>query len=172
MKFAEGKDGGKIGIGTTSPDSMITIACKCGGVFKMDGGGEWEVDLRGDWAFKHSCGHEIVLPRDIIQQVTGGTAVLRGSRGDSVVCAAIKMPDGYIIRGHRHSDAHRVASGVPRYSAMNNKALIQEGFMTGDNRFVDRKEAYKIFVAAGEISVDEAMHPMAKRDELFSEDLY
>jgi len=56
---------GNIGIRIAAPSAFITIQCPCGGVFSLDGSGEWEIDLRGDWAFTHKCGHEVVLPRDI-----------------------------------------------------------------------------------------------------------
>ena len=59
---------GNIGIGTKTPSALITIHCPCGGEFLLDGGGEWEIDLRGDWAFTHKCGHEVVLPRDVLSE--------------------------------------------------------------------------------------------------------
>lgn len=81
------------------------------------------------------------------------------------ICAAVKMGD-LIIRGHRHDDCIRnlVNRGLdPR--------PIEQGFITSRNRFVDRKEAMKLQLAAGAKSAyshDGELHGTI----LFSEDLY
>lgn len=58
-----------------------------------------------------------------------------------VICAAIQMPDGYVIRGHRHNDCLNTASGMPRY--LTGVGAVQ-GFVTSRNRFVGRQEASQI----------------------------
>lgn len=87
-----------------------------------------------------------------------------------VICAAIKMSDGYIIRGHRHSDAIRTASQIPRYKDEHPWGENQ-GFVTSTNRYVNRLEGAKIQKAAGIKSKmpdgQEYLH-----GELYSEDLY
>jgi len=72
-----------------------------------------------------------------------------------ILCSAIIMPDGYIVRGHRHNDCIRTASGIEKYKG--EKDMIQ-GFLTSRGRFVVREEAYKIH--------------FGKEGKLFSEDLY
>lgn len=84
-----------------------------------------------------------------------------------VICSAIRMPDGYVVRGHRHNDAVRVAKGMPRYK---DSTVQDQGFVTSRNRFVDRIEGCAIQKAAG----IESVHPAEKylHGELYSEDLY
>lgn len=92
-----------------------------------------------------------------------------------VICAAVKAPDGYIIRGHRHSDCVRTMAGIPRYQGSGAHASDDEGFITSTGRYVGRKEGYQIQVAAGIPSFLEG-GPHADgaylHEELYSEDLY
>lgn len=85
------------------------------------------------------------------------------------ICAAIKMPDGYIVRGHRHSDCYKTILGIKRYTDVYCEDMIG-GFMTTKNRFVDRKEGLKLQLAAGIKTVDR--EGKYRFDELYSEDLY
>lgn len=81
------------------------------------------------------------------------------------ICAAIKM-GGLIIRGHRHDDCLRNIKA----RRLDSEPIVQ-GFMTSQNRFVDREEAMQLQRAAGEKSAyspDGELHG----DILFSEDLY
>lgn len=83
------------------------------------------------------------------------------------ICAAIKMPDGYIIRGHRHNHCFQVLSSS-KYS----EAILppeNQGFITSHNRFVDRKEGYRLQIEAGIKSICRDGY---RGKELFSEDLY
>ncbi len=84
------------------------------------------------------------------------------------ICAAVKMPDGFIVRGHRHADCYHNLSGRPKYK----KAIFhntEEGFITSKNRFVSREEGRKLQDAAGIKSADPEGY---RGDTLFSEDLY
>lgn len=86
-----------------------------------------------------------------------------------VICSAIYLIEGLIIRGHRHSDCYRnleIRSG--RRISNHGKEII-EGFITSKNRFVDRKEARLIQEEAGIKSVSKDGY---HGDILFSEDLY
>lgn len=87
-----------------------------------------------------------------------------------IICAAIRMPDGYIVRGHRHADAIRTASGIPRYHRERAWGPNQ-GFVTSRNRYVDRVEACQIQKAAGIKSVLAGAEGYL-HGELYSEDLY
>lgn len=84
-----------------------------------------------------------------------------------IICSAMKMADGYIIRGHRHHNCFQTAQSIPRY-ADNFDDKVQ-GFITSLNRFVGREEAYKLFVEAGQVSASPDGH---HGEQLFSEDLY
>lgn len=90
-----------------------------------------------------------------------------------VICAAIRMPDGYVVRGHRHHDCIRTAREIPRYEDepwhVNGD---DQGFVTSKNRYVTRKEGYKIQISAGIESADYYKSGGYRGDELFSEDLY
>jgi len=95
--------------------------------------------------------------------------VLEGVEKETIICSAVEMGNGEIIRGHRHHNCINTARDIPRLKGI---GVFNQGFITSQNRFVGRAEAYKIFVESGAISVDEAVHPMKNRDELYSEDLY
>jgi len=74
-----------------------------------------------------------------------------------IICAAILMPDGYIIRGHRHNDCIHTAAGIARYLGVR---PVEQGFLTSRNRFVGREEAYVIH------------RPTEGCSDLYSEDVY
>lgn len=86
------------------------------------------------------------------------------------ICAAIRMPDGYIVRGHRHAFCIHVACEMPRY-AENWECPYKEdqGFITSRNRYVTREEGLRLQKAAGIPSADPTGY---RARELFSEDLY
>ena len=91
------------------------------------------------------------------------------TKAETIICSAIKTDDGEIVRGHRHCHCFATANDIPR---LRGRKDWEQGFMTSKNRFVGRKEAYDLFVQSGAVSVDEAVHPMKDRNELYSEDLY
>ena len=85
------------------------------------------------------------------------------------ICAAVRMPEGEIIRGRRHDNCIRLAVGLG-YNRLE-IANMTQGFLTNTNRFVDRKEGMQIQKASGfpsKYTPDGKYHA----DELFSEDLY
>lgn len=85
-----------------------------------------------------------------------------------IICAAVKMPDGFVVRGHRHADCYHNLYGRPKYKeAVFGKT--EEGFITSKNRFVGREEGRKIQDAAGIPSADRDGY---RHNTLFSEDLY
>lgn len=86
------------------------------------------------------------------------------------VCAAIKLADGRIVRGHRHDDCigtvikwRRAGQKIP------DSDMEEQGFMTTRNRFVGRYEAMKLQRKAG---IPSALYGDLRGDMLFSEDLY
>ncbi len=82
-----------------------------------------------------------------------------------IICAAIRMSDGYIVRGHRHNNCIRTASEIPKYQGEKWHGDDQ-GFITSTGRYVGRKEAYEIASAAKQLKYDNISK------ELYSEDLY
>lgn len=95
---------------------------------------------------------------------------LTGEIKEIVICAAIRMPDGEVIRGHRHNNCYDVVRARPD-KVREDIVRAAQGFLTSQNRFVCREEAMKIQRAAG---ISSAQWPDGKLrgDSLFSEDLY
>lgn len=87
------------------------------------------------------------------------------------ICAAIKLDDGRVLRGHRHHDCFRTLSGLRQVDAAIPSGLIgiEQGFVTSRNRFVDRREGFRLQLAAGIESVSRDGY---RGGQLFSEDLY
>lgn len=96
-------------------------------------------------------------------------------RPEIVICSAARMPDGYVVRGHRHADASRTAREIPRYAHLENRQH-EHGFMTSCNRFVDRREGCILQKAAGieSYEITHRNNPAGAylHGELYSEDLY
>lgn len=93
------------------------------------------------------------------------------------ICAAVKLPDGRVIRGHRHADcletAHRMVTwnggvepGEHHWHASHGR---DQGFVTSRGRYVGREEGLRLQLAA---SVPSACPSGYRSRELFSEDLY
>ena len=73
------------------------------------------------------------------------------------------IKEGFVITGRRHSDCYNTLICL-NYDINKNFEDIQ-GFLTSNNRFVDRKEAYNIALECGQIEERE-------NKLLISEDLY
>ena len=89
------------------------------------------------------------------------------------ICAAVRLADGRIFRGHRHHDCLRTAEAVVEWQeagSWEHKHLSghTQGFVTSKNRYVDRQEGLALQRAAG----IESYARDGYRCELFSEDLY
>ncbi|MCB1712421.1 MAG: hypothetical protein KDH96_08075 [Candidatus Riesia sp.] len=76
----------------------------------------------------------------------------------------INTPGGVVVCGHRHGHC------ISQIVALTGKRLPEQGehvqgFLTNKNRFVDRKEAAKIWVAnGGKLNYSD--------EDLYSEDIY
>lgn len=89
---------------------------------------------------------------------------------ETCICAAVRLADGYIVRGHRHNDCMRTA----RDRADANGSVYTrpaQGFLTTRGRFVDRVEGLRLQLAAGIQSADPARGG-EYQTQLYSEDLY
>lgn len=99
-----------------------------------------------------------------------------------ILCAAIRyrndktyssgplnVPTGLVVCGRRHHDCYTVLEQVVDFDA---NALEHEdfGFMTDENLYLNRKEAYPIALAAGQVQKPE-LHDESNLI-LISEDLY
>lgn len=83
------------------------------------------------------------------------------------ICAAVFSTDGTLIRGHRHRDCR---DSIIRRGKKPSKIWQDEGFITSNNRFVNREEAYKLQMAVGWKSINPQGYQLCKW--LWSEDLY
>ena len=82
------------------------------------------------------------------------------------ICAAVKIEDGTIMRGQRHSDCLRSIWERKKKPATEVDA---QGFITSTGRFVTRAEGRKLQDEAGIPSSDPEGY---KGSTLFSEDIY
>jgi len=89
-----------------------------------------------------------------------------------IICAAIRIEDtGKVYYGHRHNHCNEAARGELSWT-MNRQEILKleqtQGFITSQNRFVDRKEGLIIALVNNQV-LDKAE---IRGDSLHSEDLY
>ncbi len=84
---------------------------------------------------------------------------------NQIICPAIMTQTGIVFKGHRHSDCIRTARSIKSLTDFEITHRT-EGFITSENVFVNRREAMKIAIEAGQVSKDH------KGVDLYSEDLY
>jgi len=100
------------------------------------------------------------------------SALPEGGLPELCICAAIRLPDGRVIRGHRHHNCFAAIAELATVDASipSQSERFEQGFVTSRNRFVDRVEGLALQRAAGIPSAD----PVRKGygNQLFSEDLY
>lgn len=140
------------GQGQSPPDSWPAwVPCPCCDNFLCT--------LHGEHA--HDCACPPIDDWTLDPYSQGGVAP------ETCVCAALRFPDGYVVRGHRHDDAMRTAGGMtPARSAK--RGDCEQGFLTTAGRFVGREEGLRLQLHAGLESARGGYHGR----ELFSEDLY
>lgn len=85
-----------------------------------------------------------------------------------VVCAANKMPDGYLILGARHWDA-LMRETADRLGYKGGDEI--QGFINQFGEFLTREEALSAVLASGQ-RFDKERNGSASGKELFSEGLY
>jgi hypothetical protein len=84
-----------------------------------------------------------------------------------VVCAAMLMDDGHIIVGIRHYSPEMRATLHKCYGDGYHKKVKDQGFVDQWGKFLNRKEAWKIASAAGQIR-----RVVSIAGTLYSENLY
>ena len=90
---------------------------------------------------------------------------LRQAQPEVCLCAAIRLDDGYIVRGHRHDDCiHTITKLRKAGREVGSVTQAEQGFLTSRGRFVDRAEGAQLQRAAGKLGADVT--------PLLSEDLY
>ena len=130
-------------------------------------------------SIKHRHGRHVLLSalQALADETTGrsleraGTA--RATGGEVVICSAIRLSDGRIFRGHRHSDCIRTAHDLVEYQEPGSwdakHRRHEQGFVTSRNRYVGREEGLRLQKAAG---IPSACPSGYRARDLFSEDLY
>jgi len=85
---------------------------------------------------------------------------LRATPPEIIICAAVRASNGKVVSGHRHNDAIRALQALSGYEGEQPRGEDQ-GFVTSNNRFVNRREAYRLHFPK-----------RAEPDELRSDDLF
>lgn len=95
---------------------------------------------------------------------------MNNTQPEFCICAAIRMPNGEVIRGHRHNHCFDVVRARPN---ANREDIVNatQGFVTSTGRFVDRFEGMHIQKASGKPSQYSSTGEYSS-EILFSEDLY
>ncbi|MHA1483128.1 MAG: hypothetical protein ACTSQA_06800 [Candidatus Heimdallarchaeaceae archaeon] len=90
-----------------------------------------------------------------------------------ILCSAI-MYDGTVISGRRHKDCYETLERLRGISEDDDRAPGREdqGFLTSTNRYVDRKEAWKIADENNQIKFGREASYRGEDSELISENLY
>lgn len=87
-----------------------------------------------------------------------------------IICAAIQLENGKIFYGHRHTHCLEAINGELSWT-MNRQEIDKvnktQGFITNENKFVDRKQAWMTAEKANQI-----IRQSGGYGTLYSEDLY
>jgi hypothetical protein len=113
--------------------------------------------------------------KTLLRSFYNGRSLYKGMWHETCIVAAIRLPDGRIIRGQRHSDCIKRAvelvewNGGKKDGVWDVSMSTDQGFITSLNRYVGREEGYQLQIAAGIESVASGGY---RGETLFSEDLY
>lgn len=88
-----------------------------------------------------------------------------------IVCSALNF-NGNIICGHRHSDCYATLKNVAKIKDEEMPKRENQGFITSLNRYVDRKEAWRIAKENDQIQWGKEASENGKNSQLISENLY
>ena len=93
-----------------------------------------------------------------------------------IICSAIRVGD-IVICGLRHSDCFEILNRLDPIRSMEARQYpdgIIQGFITHENKFLDRYEAYRYAKFCGQISdtAQEKKNEEHTSNMLYSEDLY
>lgn len=88
-----------------------------------------------------------------------------------ILCAALNHK-GNIICGHRHSDCYATLKDVVKVNDEDMPQRENQGFITSLNRYVDRKEGWKIAKENNQIQWGLEASENGEDSQLISENLY
>lgn len=128
-----------------------------------------EKDIKNTDSMKPVTGISLEVFKSCIHQIQKMDA-----NTERILCAAV-MFRGKPRLGRRHADCYDTIQDIIELSKadtiLGERSEI-EGFLTSDNRFVDRKEAWKIAEKAGQIRFGYGASNKDIDSELISENLY
>ncbi len=138
----------------------LQIACALGIVYEADG------------AITNAGPIDAVLDR--VRELKA----FKGEHRETVICAAIRLPNGTVFRGHRHGDCIRTAHASVTWNGSVDPGehhwtpdmCSDQGFITSRNRYVGRATGLQLQLAAGIESA--SADGRGYRGQLYSEDLY
>lgn len=89
---------------------------------------------------------------------------------EHILCAAVKFC-GAVIPGYRHSNCYNTIKLIAPNHKFNGADRENQGFLTSNERFVNRADAFQIARKQNQIQKTSPM-ATAKSGELTSEDIY
>jgi hypothetical protein len=92
----------------------------------------------------------------------------RGTASPERIKEAAIRHEGTVYTGRRHADVFKANAVIQNGIIISSIAAGEQGFVTEENRFVDRMEARRIAETAGQMIASHC----PRRERLFSEDLY
>ena len=89
-----------------------------------------------------------------------------------ILCASLNFK-GVIVNGHRHSDCYEILRKLkPDLKDDELPNRVDQGFLTSENRFVDRREGWKIAKENNQIKWGLEASENGEQSQLISENLY
>lgn len=95
-----------------------------------------------------------------------------------ILCAAIKFHiektgNDVVVPCWRHAEAYKIMKSLG-FQPKDGYKEVAQGFITTDNEFLDRKEAYEYAIKCGQISQTARWYKEDHEEiaELYSEDIY
>lgn len=93
-------------------------------------------------------------------------------KNEFILCASLNF-NGIIVSGHRHSDCYAILRNLkPELKDDELPTREHQGFLTSENRFVDRKEGWKIAKENNQIQWGLEASENEDSSQLISENLY
>jgi hypothetical protein len=92
-------------------------------------------------------------------------------REEVIVCAALRLngAEEKILLGHRHNEIiNEQARFLPTWKKLRRTSSYTQGFFTSRRRFLDRKDAMRVALDTGQVTVGETVSPT----DLYSEDVW
>ena len=109
----------------------------------------------------------------IIEELTNILESKNNNTSEFILCSAIQY-HGVIVSGRKHSDCYAVLNALTSFKLKTNEMpdRSNQGFLTSRNKYVTRKEAWKIALIANQIRYGLKASENDEESELISENLF